>query len=210
MKFNIENYLYKLDNALIPKSKKDLYLIYMMIAAIAIGVSYVLFFTPSRQELVATHAKVTQIQKLIIADKVYLSVNSQVMLSNLDKKITSLKEKYLIYKNNNAYIKSQINKISFLFYNQKTWGKFLNSISINAKLYNVKLLKYNNIYIKHSTAFGHVLNINIQASGKYQNTLKFINSLEQSFLVVDVHNISMVAKNKLFTDLNLSVWGVRQ
>jgi hypothetical protein len=36
-----------------------------------------------------------------------------------------------------------------------------------------------------------VLDISVEVSGKYLNTLKFINSLERSDLVVDVHDLNI-------------------
>ena len=210
MKLNLENYLYQLDNTLKPKTQKDLYMIYIMVIALTIGLSYILLFSPSEQSLETAHTKVQQMQTLIVQDKSYLAVNSETALARLNNDILHLKQTYTKYKNDNDYIKYKISQISSLFYNEKSWGKFLDSISANAKEYNVKLLNYHNKYIQHGVAFGHVLDINIKATGTYQNTLKFVNSLEQSFLVVDVHDLSMQAKEKLYTDLNISVWGIRQ
>jgi len=210
MKFNIENYLYKIDNSFSQKSKKDIYLIYIMVFAVIFGLSYILLFDSSKQSLQASNKKVTQIQTLINADKRYLAQNSQNVLANLNNRISGLKLQYIKYKKDNSYIKYKISQISSLFYNQTTWGNFLNSISLDAKQDNIKLLKYSNNFIKHGISFGHVLNINIKARGNYKNTLKFINTLEKSFLVVDVHNIDMKAKEKLYTDLNISVWGIKQ
>lgn len=210
MKINIEHYLYNIDNAFKQKSKKDIYLIYIMVFAVIFGLSYILFFDSSEQNLQIANKKVMQMKTLINADKRYLAQNSQNKLIQLDKQIANLKLQYLRYKKDNSYIKYKISQISSLFYNQTTWGNFLNSISIDAKKDDIKLLKYNNHFIKHSVSFGHVLNIGIKARGKYTNTLKFINTLEKSFLVVDVHNIQMKAKEQLYTDLNISVWGIKQ
>jgi hypothetical protein len=52
------------------------------------------------------------------------------------------------------------------------------------------------------------LDIAISTDGPYKNTLKFINALEQSQLVVDVHDMNMSANGKLKGDLNISVWGI--
>ena len=60
----------------------------------------------------------------------------------------------------------------------------------------------------NNESFGHVLDINIQVSGNYQNTINFINSLERSDLVVDLHTLNMENKDGLHSDLNISVWGI--
>lgn len=210
MKLNIENYLYTIDNAFKQKSKKDIYLIYIMVFAVIFGLSYILFFSSSEQNLQTARTKVIKLQTLINADEIYLKHNSKRVLATLDNQISNLKLQYMRYKKDNGYIKYKISQISSLFYNQTTWGNFLNSISSDAKKDDIKLLKYSNHFIKHGVAFGHVLNIHVKASGSYKKTLKFINTLEKSFLVVDVHDIDMKAKKKLYTDLNISVWGIKQ
>ena len=53
-----------------------------------------------------------------------------------------------------------------------------------------------------------MLDINLNFTGNYINTLSFINSLEQSELVVDLHALNIQAQDKLNTDLNISVWGI--
>jgi Tfp pilus assembly protein PilO len=208
-KINIENYLYRLDQIFSAKTKKDIYLLYIMIVAVIIGVSYALFFTPSSESLNSTHNKVLQMQRLVNEDNSYLNANPPAKLLQLDKEVEQLKQRYSTYKNDNRYIRYRIAQISPLFYNEKTWGTFLNSISLDAKKYDIKLLKYSNTYTKHEVSFGHVLDINLTMQGGYKNTLKFINALEQSFLIVDIHNISMRAKEHLTTALQISVWGIK-
>ena len=58
------------------------------------------------------------------------------------------------------------------------------------------------------TKFGHVLNIDIKSEGKYKDVIKFMNSIERSKLVVDIHDLDMNATTKINLDLNLSVWGI--
>ncbi len=88
------------------------------------------------------------------------------------------------------------------------WGAYLDSISKYARAYNVKLTQFGNTLTTDNSSFGHVLDITISAEGPYKNTLKFINALEQSHLVVDLHDMNMTADNKLKSDLNISVWGI--
>jgi len=57
-------------------------------------------------------------------------------------------------------------------------------------------------------SFGHVLDISISATASYKNTLLFINSLEESYLVVDIHDLKIQPEDTLKSDLNISVWGI--
>ena len=53
-----------------------------------------------------------------------------------------------------------------------------------------------------------MLNLEIQAEAPYKNMIKFMNSIEKSKLVVDLHDLDLVATEKLNLDLKLSVWGI--
>ncbi|MDF1877970.1 hypothetical protein JHD47_09100, partial [Sulfurimonas sp. SAG-AH-194-L11] len=48
----------------------------------------------------------------------------------------------------------------------------------------------------------------INTTANYKNTFLFINSLETSELVVDIHDFTIKAQDGLNTDLNISVWGI--
>jgi len=67
---------------------------------------------------------------------------------------------------------------------------------------------FNNSFTDNKDGFGHVLDISIDATGNYLNMLQFVNSLEQSFLVVDMHSFEFTAQEKLNADINISVWGI--
>ena len=114
----------------------------------------------------------------------------------------------LAFKDNNQYIKTKIEEISSLIYDEQKWGKYLLSISKNAKLYDVQILDLSNKYTEKNTSFGHVLDINIKTTGDYKNTVNFINSLEQSDLVVDLHDLDIEANEGLDSKLDISVWGI--
>ena len=208
MKTNIENYLYKIDQLLGQKSKKDLYLIYVMIFCSILGVSYSTLFDPSKKAFDEKHVLVEDMQTKVDIDKEYLAVNPESKLTQLNQQIKLSQEQYMMFKDDNQYIKQQIEKISSLFYDEKTWGQYLNSISQSAKKNNLRVLNFSNTYVDNNSSFGHVLDIHIKVDGSYTSTLKFINSIEQSFLVVDLHNFSVEADKKLTTDLNISVWGI--
>jgi Tfp pilus assembly protein PilO len=208
MKTNIEDYLYKIDHIIGQKSKKDLYLIYVMIFCSILGMSYSTLFDPSKKAFDDEHAKAEQMQVTLNVDKNYLIANPETKIVQIDQDIKSLQDQYAMFKDDNKYIIEQIEKISSLYYNEKVWGQYLNSISQNAKKYNLKVLNFSNSYETNSSGFGHVLDIHVKVDGSYKNTLKFINSIEQSFLVVDLHDFTIKADKKLYTDLNISVWGI--
>ncbi|QFR49021.1 type 4a pilus biogenesis protein PilO [Sulfurimonas lithotrophica] len=204
---NIEDYLHKIDSSLKDKSEKDRKLTYIMVASVIFAFAY-LFWDSSENDFMKVQNEIKQIQSKINKDKSYLSLNPQSKITNLEKDIQKTQIQMLEFKDKNDYIKHKIETISALIYDERTWGAYINSIAYNAKKYNIKIKDFSNKYVDNNESFGHMLDLKINLSGRFQNTLKFINSLEQSDLVVDIHNLDIKAQNKLNTNIELSVWGI--
>jgi len=137
MKFNIEDYLQKLDATFKDKSKKDIYMIYIMTFAIIFSISYIFFWDNSFKSFTVNKNRISFINSKIDIDNIYLSNNPINKIKALDKKIKTSKLQLITDKDNNTYIKHQIESISQLIYNERTWGEYLHSISINAQKYHV-------------------------------------------------------------------------
>ncbi|MCK9491030.1 MAG: type 4a pilus biogenesis protein PilO [Sulfurimonas sp.] len=208
MKINIEDYLQSIDASFKNKSQKDIYMTYIMVFGVIFAFSYLLFWDSSEAAFKETNKQINQITSKINADKAYLQVNPESKIASLDLEIKKLNNNLEIHKNNNAYIKSKIETISSLIYDERTWGEYLHSISTNAKKYGIKIVDFTNEYAKTDKSFGHILDIELKTTAKYTNTLRFINSLEQSELVVDIHKVKIKANERLDTDLSISVWGI--
>ncbi len=208
MKVNIEDYLHKIDLAFKEKTQKDIYMTYIMIVSVIFAFAYLLFWDSSFDEFKKTRDNVSVLSTKINMDEQYLKVNPESRITNLESEIRNINSSITKKKDTNAYIKSKIETISSLIYDERAWGEYLDSISHNAQKYNIKLDRFTNKYALDQNAFGHVLDITLTANGSYTNTLHFINSLEQSDLVVDIHSFNIKADKKLITDLNISVWGI--
>lgn len=208
MKINIEDYLHRIDTAFKEKEQKEIYMTYIMIAAGIFAFSYFFFWESSFESFEETRANVESLQSKIKADETYLQRNPESKIAQLESDIENIKAEMLLTKDNNAYIKSKIETISSLIYDERAWGEYIDSISKNAEKYSVKITNFSNRLSDNGNSFGHVLDIHVVSTANYKNTLKFINSLEQSNLVVDIHDLNISAQKKLVTDLNLSVWGI--
>lgn len=207
IKLIIEETLQKIDNFFKEKSQKDVYIVYIMVAVVLSAMAYP-FYDSSLNEFNAAKSKVTEITAKLDADKLYLNVNTEAKVAKLVQDIKGLEVELLAKKDENAYIKNKIETISSLIYDEKLWGEYLNSISINAKKHNIKIVNFTNKYMDSNESFGHVLDIALDVRGNYLDTVGFINSLEQSELVVDVHDINITAPDTLNTKLDISVWGI--
>ncbi len=209
MKIIIEDYLQKIDSAFKEKSQKDIYMTYIMIFSAIFAFSYLLFWDSSVDEFEQQNAKISSLESKIKTDRMFLQYNPEIKITQLENEIKKAKAEKLVHQENNQYIKTKIETISSLIYDERSWGEYLHSVSINAKKYNIKVINFTNKYALNKKSFGHILNITLETSGKYKNTLKFINSLEQSELVVDIHGLQIKAEDALNSDLNISVWGIK-
>lgn len=208
MKFNIEDYLYSLDQALSLKTERDKMMMFVMIFASLFAFSYLFFWESSEVSFNASHEKAIKMESDLTNDKNYLEANPVEKIAQIERETVAIQMEEQRYIQYNSYIKDQLEQISSLYYDEKAWGAYLDSISKYARAYNIKLLKFGNTLTMDNSAFGHVLDISIKADGVYKNTLKFINALEQSYLVVDLHSMTLAADKKLTSDLNISVWGI--
>jgi len=208
MKLQIEDYLYSLDQSLSQKSDRDKMMLYVMIFASLFAFSYLLFWESSEASFKVSHEKAQKVENELNIDKQYLAANPPERITQIEQETVDIERQHTLYIQYNTYIKEQLEQISSLYYDEKVWGAYLDSISIYARNHNVKLAAFGNTLQTDNSSFGHVLDISIKSEGPYKNTLKFINALEQSHLVVDLHDFNISAEEKLKGDLNISVWGI--
>ena len=208
MKISIEDFLHNIDNYFKDKTQKDIYMTYVMLFAVIFAFSYLLFWDTSEADFNTKRTQVVTMESKIKIDNLYLQQNPISKIAQIENEIKNAQVRTLKHKENNKYIKNKIEEISSLIYDEQTWGEYLHSISKNARLYNVTILNLHNTYAQNNTTFGHILDISLKVTGNYKNTVNFINSLEKSDLVVDLHQINIHALDKLHSDLNISVWGI--
>ena len=209
MKAYIEDFLQNIDNTFKEKSQKDILMTYVMVFGIIFAFSYLLLWDTSEGDFESQRKEVVAIESKITADNLYLQQNPVSKITRIENETKNTNIQMLQFQKNNKYIKSKIEEISSLVYDEQTWGEYLHSISKNAKLHNVKILDFNNKYAQNNATFGHILDITIKTTANYVDSINFINALEQSDLVVDLHSLNIEAVNKLNSDLNISVWGIR-
>ncbi len=208
MKFNLEQYLYPIDQSFANKSPRDIMMIYIIVAVGLVAFSYALFWDDAEAEYKKVHDERVKIEKKLTDDERYLQQHPETEIAKIEKEIEQIKLQTVAVQKKNEYINYKISQISELFYNEKAWGSYLDSISENAKKYHIKLSLLSNRKAKDKEKFGHVLDIQIQGSGKYRNIVHFINAMEQSKLVIDLHKLNLEAKKSLTFDINSSVWGI--
>jgi len=204
----LEDILGDIDKSFAEKKQTDIYATYFMVAAVLIALSYILFWDSAEIGYNKTVAETKAVQKKLTDDQNFLKWNPQSKIDGLKAQTIQLKQDFVTLKDQSEYIKFKIEQISSLYYDEQAWGEFIDSISENSKKYGVQLHYLANEFSADKNTFGHVLNIELKITGDFHRTMKFINSLEQSFLVVDIHDLNLIASDKIDSALKISVWGI--
>ena len=205
---NLEDILGEIDKSFAEKKQQEIYMTYVMVAAVFIAASYLLFWDSAELGYKKTAKEVVEIQKKITDHSNYLKWNPESKIVQLKTQTVKLKQDFVTLKDQSEYIKYKIEQISSLYYDEQAWGQFIDSIAENAKKHGVKLSYLSNKFSDDKNTFGHVLDIGIKFNGNFHRTMRFINSLEQSFLVVDIHGVDLLASKTIDGDLKISVWGI--
>ena len=81
MKINIEDYLHQIDASFLDKTKKDIYMIYIMIFGAIFAFSYLLFWDMSYEQFEQNSKKISALESKIQNDKTYLQFNPETKIS---------------------------------------------------------------------------------------------------------------------------------
>ncbi len=111
----------------------------------------------------------------------------------------------------NAYVDGKLKELSYLLFNDENWAKFLNSITQLAKNYSIDIKVIENKINEPSIQkIEQILNLKVNFQGNFYNTMKFMNAIEESELVVDIYDFNCTAGTKnLEGQLNIAVWGMK-
>lgn len=197
--------LQRVDEFLKKITKRERYLLYIIIATLTFSTAYP-FYDQFKNGFENSKKLAANIQTMIKEDRAYLDENSDIKIAKISQEIKTLDLKYRDLKSQNSYIKNKIETIPSIIYDKKVWSVYLSSISTNAKKYNIWIVNFQNSYSKNSSSpFEEILNISLSLKGSYLDTIKFINSLEDSNLAVYIEDLSIDA---LSSNINILVYGI--
>jgi len=215
MKF-IEDKLEELDIYFSVKKESEKWMMIGGVAVIigAMGYSLLLPYTEEMHKTSERQKK--SIQKNINENKTYLNSispngNREFYVIKYTREIKNKNKLVTKYDNKIKFVDTNLEKLSDMLFNKRSWSKFLNSITRKAEVQNVELTYINNKYADNNGSFGHVLEIGVGCKGDYKNIIKFMNEIEQNVLVTDIYSTSLELDNnssKIVADINISVWGV--
>jgi hypothetical protein len=215
MKF-IEDKLEALDVYFAPKKESEKWLIIFGVAGIIayLAYAYLLPYTEKMYQKSETTRK--GIEKSIVDNNTYLNsitVNGDrnFYVRKFDRDIVTKKGNIVTLNKKIEFIDENLEKLSDMLFNQKSWSRFLNSITDKAEIQNVDIQYITNKYVDNNGSFGYVLEIGVGCKGEYKGIVKFMNELEQNVLVTDIYGTKFSLdsnSSKILADINISVWGI--
>ena len=214
----IEDKLEGLDAYFAPKKESEKWLIILGIAGIIayLAYAYLLPYTEKMYKKSETAKK--SIQKSIADNNIYLNSitvggDREFYVKKFDRDIVTKKNNIVNLNRKIKFINTNLEKLSDMLFNQKSWSRFLNSITYKAELQNVDIQYIANKYVDNKGNFGHVLEIGVGCKGDYKGIVKFMNELEQNVLVTDIYGTKFSLdrdSSQIVADINISVWGINR
>jgi septal ring factor EnvC (AmiA/AmiB activator) len=217
MKF-IEDKLEALDRYFEPKSESEKWIIIIGIAFV-VGYLAIEFLLPYTEEMhKKTDVTVHAIEKSIAENRAYLNGitrngDRNYFIKKYDADIAQRQRRIQEIRKQISYINANINKLSDMLFNQKSWAAFLNSITDKAEVHNVDIGYIKNRYVDSNGTFGYVLEASIECKSSFKNLVKFMNELEQNVLVTDIYGTDLRMDENgtaVVADINISVWGINR
>ena len=213
----LEDKLEALDIYFAPKKESEKWVVILGIAGIIayLGYAYLLPYTEDLYNKSERSKK--SIQKSITDNNTYLNSitvggDREFYVKKFDNDIARKKNEIVDTTNKIKFIDANLEKLSDMLFNQKSWSKFLNSITNKAEIQNVDLQYITNKYVDENTGnFGHVLEIGVGCKGEYKDIVKFMNELEQNVLVTDIFKTEFTSDantSSTVADIHISVWGI--
>ena len=205
----------KIDLALKDKKSSELSIIYAGIFIIIATIVYLYVFPASENMLKQTKRELGAMKSKIAKEKNY--IRSKTVAGDKFFYIKKAKQKIKLTKDKlqatifaNGYIDTKLRELSYLLYNDVNWANFIDDITKSAKKYRVSINFIKNQFNElNYKKVEQALDIEVDANGNFNNLIKFINSIEESNLVVDVHNLTMDIKKTIHVNFKIAVWGIK-
>ena len=205
----------KIDNYLKDKKSSEVSLVFFMLFALIGAIVYLYIFPITERSLNSVKKSSSNMMQKLNQERAYfnsINVNGdkEFFVKKLTKEIENEKELLKKTTFENSYVDNKLKELSYLLFNDKNWANFLDSIAFVAKNNKINIKSIENQFTKLDLQkIDKVLNVTISFSGAFQDILNFINTLEESELVVDVYDMELKSSETLDGKLNIAVWGMK-
>jgi len=202
-----------IDNFFQQRKPSEKRLIYLTIIFGSLALSYQYLFPYSEKFLKQAKREKERIEEKINIDKSYIrsmTVNGDQFfyIKQYNRQLNELKKNFIAINDKKEYLDQKIKELSYLLYNKKRWAQFLNSLTQKAEKNGIEIDYIINNFMDVPKSFGHVLEVEIGCKGDFKNLIGYLNSIEQSDLVVDIYQMKMLGSDPIETTIKVSVWGL--
>jgi hypothetical protein len=197
------------------KKSSEISLIFLIVFVFIAFVSYSYIFPITDKMLKQTTRLSKEMEKKLFDENAYLkSVSKDGDEEYFIKKVKHDIDnaKILLEKTTfaNAYVDNKLKELSYLLFNDENWANFLHSITKLAQTHHVTIRVIENKINEPSIQkIEQILNLKVDFNGNFANTMKFINAIEESELVVDIYELKCEGQKNIEGQLNIAVWGMK-
>jgi hypothetical protein len=212
----IEDKLEALDEYFAPKKESEKWMVILGVAGVIAYLAYTFLLPATESMYKKSEAAKKSIEKRLADNNTYLksiTVNGdrEYYVKKYESDIEKKNAEIVRLTSSIKFIDNSLSKLSDMLFNQRSWSRFLNSITDRAEVQNVEIVYITNKYAKSNGSFGYVLEIGVGCKGDYKSIVKFMNEIEQNVLVTDIYG-SRLSLDKdssdIVADINISVWGI--
>ncbi len=215
MKF-IEDKLEELDAYFAPKKESEKWLVILGVAGFIAYLAYSYLLPYAEDMYDKSERSKKNVQKSIADNNTYLSSitkrgDREFYVKKFTKDIIDKKQTIVNINKRIKFIDKNLEQLSGMLFNQKSWSIFLNSVTEKAAIQDVEIEYIKNNYVDNNGSFGYVLEIAVGCKGEYKGIVKFMNELEQNVLVTDIYGTRFSLdqnSSDVVADINISVWGI--
>ena len=212
----LADFLEKMDAYFEGKKPTERLVLVALPALLVAYIAWTVLTPPAEEAYKRSVADKLHVQKKLAEDRQYLQSitrngDRNYKVKELEKKIAREKRRAASYRKKIAILDENLNKLSDMLFNKRSWSLFLNSITSRAHENNVQINLVTNKYVDTNGSFGHVLEMGVQCQGAFDGLLKFMNDLEQNTLVTDIYHSFLYTEansTDVNADINISVWGI--
>lgn len=207
---NIEELILKLDGYFANKKPSEIKLIFIVTFFIICYVAYISLYDISdeyrRQNIINKEDLEKSYMELPTPE--YLGEVISKKQKELENSLVQLKT----LKANNNFLNTELKKLSTSFFNTNDQNLFLNYISKQAEQNSINITNITNNTKPFLQLFtmDKIYDFRITFSSGFTNLLKYVNSLEELNLVIDIDNIDLNASGSSITgSIDISTWGIK-
>lgn len=212
---SIDSLLDKIDLFFKDKKNNEIYLIFAMAFAVIGFIFYSYLYPVTEQILNQSMRSAKEVEKKLHDEQAYLvSVSRDGDSTFLIKKVKSDIENSKLFLEKtiymNDYVDNKLKNLSYLLFNDENWAKFLNTISQLAQKYSVRIKVIENKINEPSIQkIEQILTLKVTFNGSFANTMKYMNAIEESELVVDIYELNCTGQKDIEGQFNIAVWGMK-